>query len=209
MHNLVIFASGSGTNFQSVINSVEAGQIQATITGLITDRSKIKAIERAKTHGIPVFVIEPGVQDFSERLIETLQKCSADLIILAGYLKKIPDAVIRKYPGQIINIHPSLLPKYGGKGFYGLRVHEAVLEHGESISGCTVHYVDEKYDSGSIIAQRTVHVSEHDTPQSLADKVLREEHQLLPETINKILTQKNKTKTRVSETTLQSPRNSS
>lgn len=190
MHNLVFFASGSGTNFQSVINAIEDGQLNATITGLITDRSDSGALQRAKKHHIPGFVINATADNFVDQLLETLRKCSPDLIILAGYLKKIPDDVIRRYRGRIINIHPSLLPKYGGKGFYGLKVHEAVIRNRETTSGCTVHFVDEKYDHGSVIAQQKVHISELDTPQSLADKILQEEHKLLPETINTILNSK-------------------
>ncbi|MFO7845688.1 MAG: phosphoribosylglycinamide formyltransferase [Balneolaceae bacterium] len=189
MHNLVFFASGSGTNFQSVIDAITSGSINANITGLISDRKQAGAIKRARLHNIPVFVIEPEKPEFSERLLDTLRQCNPDLIILAGYLKKIPDAVTREYRGRIINIHPSLLPKYGGKGYYGLKVHEAVLRNGETETGCTVHYVDEVYDNGTIIDQRTVHVDALDTPKSLAKKVLKEEHELLPKVIKLILTE--------------------
>lgn len=191
MHKLLFFASGSGSNFQSVIDAIEAGNLNASICGLITDRSEAGAIQRARKHSIPIFTIIPiGHEQFTEELLSTLSELSPDLIVLAGYLRKIPDRVINLYSGKIINIHPSLLPKYGGKGFYGLNVHRAVLQNGESWSGCTVHYVDEVYDNGTILAQTKVPVATDDTPETLAKKVLSEEHKLLTKTINKILTQK-------------------
>jgi len=199
VHNLVFFASGSGTNFQSVIDAVDAGRIKADITGLITDRDDIGVIQRAASHNIPVSVVPSSeTPEFPRELLQQLSRFSPDLIVLAGYLKKIPDAVIERYRGKIINIHPSLLPKYGGKGYYGMRVHRAVIENGDSVSGCTVHYVDEKYDNGSIIKQKVVPVTPDDTPESLARKVLRVEHKLLPETIKELLTSNRPEEPRVS-----------
>lgn len=189
MHNLVFFASGSGTNFQSVIDATNSGELKAAITGLITDRADIKALERAKKHNIPTRVLKPHEQHSAETILSHLSEFSPDLIVLAGYLKKIPDAVIERYRGKIINIHPSLLPKYGGKGFYGMKVHRAVIQNNEKVSGCTVHFVDEIYDNGSIIQQIEVSVATDETPESLAKKILRHEHKLLPQTIEKLLTQ--------------------
>lgn len=190
MHKIVFFASGSGTNFQSVIDAIDSGQIDAEITGLITNKSQIGAIRRAEKHSIPVRVInQESASEYTEELLEALSDFSPDLIVLAGYLKKIPEEVIDRYSGKIINIHPSLLPKYGGKGFFGMNVHRAVIEGGERYSGCTVHYVDDIYDNGSIITQQTVSVEPDDTPESLARKILKEEHDLLPKTIKKLLTQ--------------------
>ena len=192
MHKLLFFASGSGTNFQSVIDAIESGTLNAEIIGLITDRKDAGAIQRAEKHSIPVFVIPPADPEiFQNRLLSLLKDLSPDLIVLAGYLRKIPDEVIDRFRNGIINIHPSLLPKYGGKGFYGLNVHRAVIENSESVSGCTVHFVNEVYDSGAIIGQSTTEVSEDDTPESLAEKILRLEHKLLPETIKELLTKKN------------------
>lgn len=188
MHNLVFFASGSGTNFQSVIDAVESGHLKTRITGLITNRSDAGAIERAKTHHIPTYVIDPGSPDSESHLLELLSTLDPDLIVLAGYLKKIPTQVIKDYSGRIINIHPSLLPKYGGKGYYGMNVHRAVIENHEKVSGCTVHFVDEIYDNGQIIEQTEVPVDQNDTPESLAKKILQHEHKLLPKTIQKLLT---------------------
>lgn len=189
MHNLVIFASGSGTNFQSVIDATQSSELNAAITGLITDRSDIQALERANKNNIPARVLKSHEQHSAEIILSHLSEFSPDLIVLAGYLKKIPDAVIERYRGKIINIHPSLLPKYGGKGFYGMKVHRAVLQNNEKVSGCTVHFVDEIYDSGSIIQQTEVPVATDETPESLAEKILRHEHKLLPQTIKILLTQ--------------------
>ncbi|MBO6586956.1 MAG: phosphoribosylglycinamide formyltransferase [Gracilimonas sp.] len=189
MKNIVVFASGSGTNFQSIIDAIQRGELSARISGLITNKPGIGAIERAEKNDIPVKVInpeEPGSeQDYEEALLRQLEAWDADLIALAGYLKKIPSSVIKMYSNRILNIHPSLLPKFGGKGFYGSNVHKAVLEAGETESGCTVHIVTEEFDEGPILAQIKVPVHENDTPEDLAKRVLKEEHRLYPQTIQK------------------------
>lgn len=188
MKNIVVFASGSGSNFQSIIDATLSQQIPGKITGLITDRDDIKAIERAVKHDIPFNIIQPSMlgnaQDFASALIHSLEQFDADVIVLAGYLKKIPDAVIKEYEGRILNIHPSLLPKYGGKGFYGIKVHQAVVNHNEQESGCTVHLVTEVYDDGPILGQSKVSLSENETAESLAKKVLVLEHSLYPKVIS-------------------------
>ncbi|MEX2585730.1 MAG: phosphoribosylglycinamide formyltransferase [Balneolaceae bacterium] len=192
MKKLTVFASGSGTNFQAIIDAVEQGELDATITGLITSRDQIGALARANKAVIPCSVIKPGhyrtEEGFAEALLEALQSFDPDLIVLAGYTVKIPASVIRKYAGRILNIHPSLLPRYGGKGFYGMRVHEAVLRAGDKETGCTVHLVDEEYDRGPILAQRKVPVYNGDSPETLARRVLKQEHQILPLTIQQLLT---------------------
>lgn len=196
MKNIVVFASGSGTNFQSIIDAVESGQISARITGLITNKPGIGAISRAQNNGIPVYVISPkdfpGEVDFASGLLQQLKSWETDLIVLAGYLKKIPDSVIQAFPNRILNIHPALLPKYGGKGFYGMKVHSAVLEAGETESGCSIHIVTEEFDEGPVLAQTKVPVKKDDTPESLAQRILKEEHRLYPkviqEQLNKIST---------------------
>lgn len=191
MKQLVFFASGSGTNFQSVIDAVESGEIPARISGLIVNKKNIGALLRAKKHGIPAKVLKPSSfpsqQDYEQKLLATLSKWDPDLIVLAGYLLKIPGSVIKAYPKKIINIHPSLLPKFGGEGFYGERVHEAVISSDETESGCSVHIVDEEYDQGPVLDQRTVPVHPGDTPEKLAERVLEQEHKLLPEVIKKYL----------------------
>jgi formyltetrahydrofolate-dependent phosphoribosylglycinamide formyltransferase len=187
LKNIVVFASGSGTNFQSIIDAVRRDEIPAHITGLITDRPGIGAIDRAKKNEIEVAVIDPhsfaNNSGFENALLHQLDEWKATLIVLAGYVKKIPASIIQEYPNRILNIHPSLLPKFGGKGFYGSKVHEAVLEAGEKESGCTVHIVTEEFDKGPILAQAKVPVHKDDTPQLLAQRILKQEHKLLPETI--------------------------
>lgn len=190
MKNIVVLASGSGSNFQAIIDAIESGRIRgAAIAGLIAGMPGIRAAERAKSAGIPVKVLDgtlPGSQS-EKQLAEYLENWDPDLIVLAGYLKKIPDSVVRRYHNRIINIHPSLLPKYGGKGFYGSRVHSAVLEAGDRETGCTVHYVNEQYDRGDIIRQVRVPVKPDDSVETLSKRVLSKEHQLLPDVIDKLL----------------------
>ena len=189
--NIVVFASGSGTNFQSIIDAIEDGRIQhGRIRGLITNRSDIQAIERAKNHGIEHALMKPsGFSDYTgyvKALLNKLEQWNTDLIVLAGYMIKIPEQLIEQYRGRIVNIHPSLLPKYGGKGFYGMNVHRAVIQNEESESGCTVHLVTEEYDEGPILGQRKVPVKDSDDASSLAQRVLREEHKLFPEVISQL-----------------------
>ncbi|XWN37904.1 MAG: phosphoribosylglycinamide formyltransferase [Balneola sp.] len=192
MKNLVVFASGSGSNFQSIIDAVSQGKLEADVVGLVCNNDSAFALERARKSGIPAFIISPdefeNESDYSKALLIKLKEWNADLLVLAGYLKKIPEVIIHSFDKRILNIHPSLLPKYGGKGFYGSKVHEAVIRNQESQSGCTVHIVTAEYDEGPVIGQSTVQVSESDNVASLAQKVLEEEHVLFPETIQKYLT---------------------
>lgn len=191
MKNIVVFASGSGTNFQSIIDAVHSGDITANIVGLITDRKQIKALQRAEDHGIPTRIISPDTlsdeREFTKELIDQLTYWETDLIVLAGYLKKIPVAVIKEFEHRILNIHPSLLPKFGGKGFYGMNVHRAVINSKEQESGCSVHIVTDEFDDGPVIASSRVKVEENDTPELLANKILTEEHKLYPIAIEKYL----------------------
>ncbi|MFH5883071.1 phosphoribosylglycinamide formyltransferase [Halalkalibaculum sp. DA3122] len=187
MNHIVVFASGSGTNFQAIIDAVEEGRIEARINGLIASKPGIQALERARKHNIDTEVLIPSDFDtlaaYETKLLQTLERWDTDLIVLAGYMLKVPTAVLEQYPEKVINIHPSLLPKYGGKGFYGSNVHEAVLANGEKESGCTVHYVTEQYDEGPIIDQVKVPVRETDDAETLAARVLEQEHKLLPRVI--------------------------
>lgn len=191
LKNIVVFASGSGSNFQAIIDSILSGSLNAKVTGLITDRDGIHSIDRASIHNIPSSVIIPAkfssIESFADRLLENLAHFKADIIVLAGYLKMIPIAVIKEYEGRILNIHPSLLPKYGGKGFYGLKVHKAVLAARDTESGCTVHLVNEIYDDGPILGQAKVPVFETDDASTLAARVLEKEHQLYPKVISEYL----------------------
>lgn len=187
MINIVVFASGSGTNFQAIIDAVESGQINGRIAGLITNKKGIQAIDRAQQHQIEHQYIAPS--DFSSypnyvgALLNQLSEWDTQLIALAGYMIKVPSEIIDKYKNRIVNIHPSLLPKYGGKGFYGMNVHRAVIDNEETTSGCTAHIVTEEYDQGPILGQREVPVKKSDDPESLAQRILKEEHKLFPEVI--------------------------
>ncbi len=190
MKKLVVLASGSGSNFQSIINSVESGEIRAEIAGLVVNKKTAGAVDRAESHNIPNrFIPADDPHLFARKLDSQLDEWDPDLIILAGFLKKIPDNIVQKYSGKIINIHPALLPKYGGKGFYGEHVHKTVLKSGDSQTGCTVHFVNEKYDDGDIIAQKKVLVHPDDTAETLAKRVLKEEHKLLPAVIKQLINQ--------------------
>ena len=192
MNKLVVLASGSGTNFQAILDAIQTGSISANVSGLITNNPEARAIQRAHSHDIPVKIISTADREaYENQLLKTLLSWNPDLIVLAGFLKKIPESVVDAFDQKIINIHPALLPKFGGKGFYGARVHQAVIKAGEKESGCTVHYVNQHYDDGDIIEQVTVPVSSDDDAESLAKKVLQEEHKLLPRIINQLLTENN------------------
>lgn len=191
MQNITVFASGSGTNFQSIISATRSGILNARLVGLICNKDGIGAIEKATASQIPSVIINPNdflsSEQYEGSLLEQLEFWDTDIIVLAGYLKKIPLSVIEKFPNRILNIHPSLLPKYGGKGFFGLKVHSSVIEAGDKKSGCTVHIVTEKYDDGLILGQSKIPVLEDDTPAILAKRVLEQEHILYPKIIQKHL----------------------
>jgi formyltetrahydrofolate-dependent phosphoribosylglycinamide formyltransferase len=167
---------------------------KATVQGLIVDKNGIGAIERAERLGISSRILRPtsfdSPEEYTQHLLNALEDWNADLLILAGYLKKIPDAVLDAYKDRILNIHPSLLPKFGGKGFYGIHVHRAVIEAGDSTSGCTVHLVTEKYDDGPILDQREVEVLDDDTPETLADRIRPIEHEMYIDVIDRYITAK-------------------
>ena len=182
MFNMAVMVSGSGSNLQAIIDKVACGFIRdARVALVISDNERAYALERARQQEIPSCFIQRGKQDV---LLEVLESYKVDFIVLAGYLSILEAAVIQRYKNRIINIHPSLIPKYAGKGFYGIRVHEKVLAAGEKESGATVHYVDEGIDTGAIILQRKVLVDSGDTAEALQQKVLNLEHEILPEAIN-------------------------
>lgn len=191
MKNIVVFASGSGTDFQSIIDATEDGRLEANIAGLVANRKGIGAIDRARRHGIPVEITDANQFDdfdtYERHLLRVLEQWQTDFIALAGYLRKIPASVIRAYERRIVNIHPALLPKYGGKGYYGERVHRAVIEHGDTESGCSIHFVTEQYDEGPVIARRRVPVHDDDTAETLAARVLEQEHQLYPQVLQQLV----------------------
>lgn len=186
MKNIVIFASGNGTNAENIIRYFKEKKI-ALIKGVITNNAKAGVIERAKKLDVPVTVIGKEALQDSGKLLADLKCWGTDLIVLAGFLKKIPDEVVAAFPNRIVNIHPALLPKYGGKGMYGMHVHEAVIENKESKSGITIHYVNEKYDDGAIIFQAETPVFENDTSESLAERIHKLEYVYFPQIIEKTL----------------------
>lgn len=182
--NIAVFASGRGSNFQAILNAIDSGSLPARITALISNKSDAGAMEIARGHDIPTSHLSQKLfqkeDALAEAMLNVLTKQRADLIVLAGYLKKIPVQVVRRFRNRIINIHPALLPSFGGAGMYGHFVHEAVIASGVKVSGATVHLVDEEYDRGPIILQKTVEVLPADTPDSLAAKVLKIEHEIFP-----------------------------
>ena len=185
---ITVLISGGGTNLQSIIDSIENDFIEAKINLVIADRPAY-GLERAKNHNIPNLLIDRkiGREKWTKQFLEVIQKQKPDLIVLAGFLSIIDKQIIEQFPKKIINIHPALLPKFGGKGMYGINVHKAVIESGEKESGCTVHYVDTGVDTGEIILQRKVTVLPDDTPETLQKRVLEQEHSALSEAIKMIL----------------------
>ena len=196
MLKISVMVSGGGTNFQAVIDAVESGYIPgAEIVQVISSSPKAYALERAAKHGIPGTVVSskdwPDPAEKAARILSLLKEKETDLIVLAGYMSVVDESIIREYRGRIVNIHPSLIPKYCGKGFYGKRVHEAVLAAGEKVSGATVHYVDEGIDTGEIILQEQVPVLPGDTADDLAARVLEVEHRILTKAIRDIALKNN------------------
>jgi phosphoribosylglycinamide formyltransferase-1 len=188
MMNICVFASGGGSNMQAVIDACKNKKIDAKVVLVISNNSKAYALERAENEKIDNYHISEYKykEEFTGKLMELLSKYKIDLILLAGYMKKLPKEIVEKY--KVLNIHPALLPEYGGQGMYGERVHKAVLEAKEKESGCTVHLVDEYYDNGRILNQMIVPVLEGDTIETLAKRVLEKEHIIYVDTIRKILT---------------------
>ena len=185
-----VLASGGGSNLQSIIDKSLEGSMNGDVVVVISNNSKAKALQRAANHGIDGLHISSfteGTQEKADKKICTeMVSRGVDLVVLAGYMKSVSSELLDTYKGRIINIHPALLPKFGGTGMYGMHVHEAVIASGEKESGPSVHYVDSEYDHGSIIAQVKVPVYPEDTPEKLQKRILIEEHKLLPEVIQKI-----------------------
>ena len=185
MKNMVVLVSGGGTNLQRIINCTENGEIpNAEIAMVVADRECF-GLQRAEKHGIKNILIKRG-KDFSEKLSEMLPE-NTDLIVLAGFLSILSKDFCEHFPGKIINIHPALLPKFGGKGMWGHHVHEAVLTAQENESGATVHFVTSGIDEGKIILQKSFEISPNETVESLADKVHQVEYSIFPEAINMVL----------------------
>jgi phosphoribosylglycinamide formyltransferase 1 len=182
---IAVLISGGGTTLQNLIDRIADGTLPVRIVQVVSSKANAFGVERARNAGIPIEVVErkgfPTLEAFSDRTFELCRRAGAKLVCLGGYLQllKIP----ADYRGKVLNIHPALLPSFGGKGMYGHHVHEAVLEYGAKKSGCTVHLVDDQYDHGPIVAQRAVEVLPDDTPDALAARVFQQECELYPEVI--------------------------
>ena len=187
MINAAIFASGEGTNAENLITHF-ANDTRIKIKVVITNHDEAGVVARAEKHKKIIQIIsKEALNNYTSQIIEFLKGEKIDLIILSGFLLKIPEALIKAFPNKIINIHPSLLPKYGGKGMYGMHVHKAVIENKEKESGITVHFVNEEYDKGEIILQEKCSVDIKDTPETLAEKIRDLEHNYFPKAIEKLL----------------------
>lgn len=188
--NITALVSGGGTNLQAVIDGVEQGSIPgAKIVSVIASNPTAFALQRAKKHGIPTRVVGSDMEPEkkTQALLQALKEAKTDLVLLAGYMMVLAPQVVSAYEGRIVNIHPSLIPKYCGKGFYGKQVHQAVLDAGEQETGATVHYVDQGIDTGEVILQKAVPVLPGDTADSLAARVLETEHEILVEAICQVV----------------------
>jgi len=185
MHSLILFASGRGSNVQAIIDFFKEKEV-VKIALIVCNNTLAGVLDIARQHDIPVLLVNK--KDFlSPDFLKKLKACNPSLIALAGFLWKIPEEVVHAFPGKIINIHPALLPKYGGKGMYGARVHEAVKAAGETETGITIHFIDEHYDKGSIILQAFCPVCTADTPEKIADNVHYLEHYYFPRAIEFLL----------------------
>lgn len=182
--NIGVFASGRGSNFQAILNAIQQDLLPARVTLVVSNKGDAGALEIARMHSLPAVHLShkqfPDEASFASAMLDALTRHNVQIIALAGYLKKIPSIVVRQYRNRILNIHPALLPSFGGAGMYGHYVHEAVIASGAKLSGATVHLVDEEYDRGPIVLQKAVAVEEHDTPETLAAKVLKIEHEIYP-----------------------------
>jgi phosphoribosylglycinamide formyltransferase-1 len=181
---IAVLISGGGTNLQSIIDNIENGVIDGEIKLVLSNVKDAYGLIRARNHDIPAFFIDK--ENRNEKILQLLNNENIDLVILAGYLKILSSEIIKKYNKRIINVHPSLIPKYCGKGYYGEKVHKAVIENNEKYSGATVHFVDEGIDTGEILMQTRVNVNDNDDCKSLAKKVLVIEHRILVSVVEKI-----------------------
>ncbi len=191
MINIAVFASHSGSDMQALVDGCKEKKIAGKVCVVISNNSDAFVLQRAKNEGIDNYCINtklyPAADELDKKILMILDSHDIDMIFLAGYLKKIGIPVLQHYKNRIFNIHPALLPKFGGKGMYGMNVHNAVIEAKEKLSGITIHRVNEEYDTGEIVAQTEVKVTERDTPETLAIKILEREHTFLVEVINEIV----------------------
>ena len=190
MLRLGVLASHGGTNLQAIIDACKEGRLDAQTCAVVSNNSGSTALERARREGIPAYhlsqMTHPGAGELDRAMLAVLESHDVELVLLAGYMKKLGSGVLSRYRGRVLNIHPALLPRFGGKGMYGRFVHEAVLAAGEKVTGVTIHVVDELYDHGPIVAQCEVSVLAGDTPDSLSERVLQREHEFYVETLQRI-----------------------
>lgn len=191
MKKIAVLVSGGGSNLQAIIDATENGLLNAEVGLVISNKTGVYALERAAKHHIPAKVIDHrnyfATADFSEAIAGYIKNYDIDLVCLAGFLRILDPCLIQKYPNQILNIHPALLPAFGGKGMYGHRVHEAVIASGTKFSGATVHLVTPETDGGPIVRQGILEITDDDTPDTLGAKVLAIEHQIYPEAIKLLI----------------------
>lgn len=185
MNRIAIFASGSGTNAEAIMNYVEQNhKAEIEVSLILSNNSDAFVLQRALNHGVETFVFnKTELRENPSLILDKLRQKNIDFVVLAGFMLLVPSSIIDAYRGRIVNIHPALLPSYGGKGMYGDRVHRAVIENRERESGITIHFVDEHYDQGAVILQAKCDVTEQDTPDTLAAKIHNLEHQYFPRTI--------------------------
>jgi phosphoribosylglycinamide formyltransferase-1 len=188
--HIAIFASHTGTNMQAIIDACKRGDLNGEVCAVISNNSNSQALEKARIAGVPEYHISsktyPEEDELDEAICKVLIESDADIVALAGYMKKLGPKVLKQYKGRILNIHPSLLPKYGGKGMYGIHVHKAVIKAGEKTTGVTIHLVEEEYDTGKIIRQCEIEVLEGDTVDTLSKRVLEKENSFYVETLRLI-----------------------
>ena len=192
MLRVAVLVSGGGTNLGALLDAIDSHKIEnAKVVRVISNNPNAYALTRAKDHGVEALCVSPKSFEnrdlFNEALLSALKECNPDLIVLAGFLVNIPESIVKSFKNRIINIHPSLIPSFCGKGYYGLKVHEAVLARGVKVTGATVHFVDEGIDTGRIITQKAVEVKDGDTPEVLQRRVMEQaEWIILPEAVAKI-----------------------
>lgn len=187
MFRIAVLISGGGSNLQSILDSIDSGYLKCSISCVISDREGAFGIERARAKNIMTYIVDRKIygNSLSDEILKIVDG-KADLIVLAGFLSILKGDILKRFNGRIINIHPSLIPSFSGPGMHGIKVHEAAVNYGVKVSGCTVHFVDEGTDTGPILLQRTVCVNDDDTPESLQKKVLSEEHKALSEAVKLI-----------------------
>jgi len=192
MKNLVVFASGSGSNFKSIYNNIEKNEIEDTrISLLISNNPKSKVVSFAEENSIDTFIANhsryPDRDEYVSKLINKIAEYRPELIVLAGYMKLIPEEIVEAFSDMIINIHPGKLPEFGGKGYYGMNVHRAVIDSKSKTTAVTIHYVNEEYDKGMVIHEELIDVLDNDTPETLGERVLKYEHKIYSKVINDII----------------------